>query len=123
MSLIEKISSNENIYLAIETIKLNPGSKTPGVDGKTIENIIANINKVVLKIKKELSDGKYHAGEIRRVNIPKGKGETRPLGIPNIYDRIVQQCIKQVIEPIIDKKFHPNSFGFRPGRSAEHAIA
>lgn len=123
MSLIEKISSNENIYLAIETIKSSPGSKTPGVDGKTIENIIANINKVVLKIKKELSDGKYHAGEIRRVNIPKGKGETRPLGIPNIYDRIVQQCIKQVIEPVIDKKFHPNSFGFRPGRSTEHAIA
>ncbi|MGL5426695.1 MAG: reverse transcriptase domain-containing protein, partial [Cetobacterium sp.] len=49
--------------------------------------------------------------------------ETRPLGIPNIYDRIIQQCIKQVIEPIIDKKFHPNSFGFRPGRSTEHAIA
>ena len=60
MSLIEKISSNENIYLAIETIKSNPGSKTPGIDGKTIENIITNINKVVLKIKKELSDGKYY---------------------------------------------------------------
>lgn len=85
MSLIEKISSNENIYLSIETIKSNPGSKTPGGDGKIIENIIANINKVVLKIKKELSGGKYRAGEIRRVNIPKGKGETRPLGIPNIY--------------------------------------
>ncbi len=123
MSLIEKISANENIYLAIETIKSNSGSKTPGVDGKTIEDIITNINKVVLKIRKELSDGKYRAGEIRRVNIPKGKGETRPLGIPNIYDRIVQQCIKQIIEPIIDNKFHPNSFGFRPGRSPEHAIA
>lgn len=123
MSLIEKITSDENIYSAIECIKSNSGSKTPGVDGKTIENIIANIKEVVHRIKTELSDGKYFASDIRRINIPKGNGETRPLGIPIIYDRVVQQCIKQVIEPIIDRKFHPNSFGFRPGRSPEHAIA
>lgn len=123
MSLIEKITDESNIYLAIESIKKNKGSKTPGVDGKTIKYIVANRSRIVERIKIELSGNTYQPQQIRRVEIPKSKGKTRPLGIPVIYDRVVQQCFKQIIEPLLDKKFHHYSFGFRPQRSTENAIA
>ncbi|MGL6023790.1 MAG: group II intron reverse transcriptase/maturase, partial [Cetobacterium sp.] len=74
------------------------------------------------RIKYDLK-GRYKPGMVKRVEIPKGDGEFRPLGIPNIYDRLVQLCVKQVLEPIVENSFHKYSFGFRAERNTEHAIA
>jgi len=123
MSLIAKIIDKENINQAIDSVEKNEGSKTPGVDKLTIDYIIDNKSKVVDKINEVLSAGTYKPSPIRRVEIPKGEGETRTLGIPTIFDRVVQQAIKQVLEPKLEKKFHNHSYGFRPGRSTENAMA
>lgn len=123
MKLIDKIICEKNIAIAISNLKKNKGSKTPGIDGNTILDIIENKEQIIQKIKVELSMGLYKPSLIKRIEIPKENGKTRPLGIPTIYDRVVQQSIKQILEPILDKKFHANSFGFRPNRSAENAIA
>ena len=120
--LMEIIESEENIKLAYRTIKKNHGSKTPGVDKKTIRNLAKlSEDEYVRLVKKKFSN--YHPRPVRREEIPKDNGKTRPLGIPAISDRIVQQCILQVMEPICEAKFSENSNGFRPNRSAETAIA
>ena len=121
-NLLEIIASDENIKLAYRNIKRNGGSSTAGVDNLTIreiENI--PIDKYVQIVKNKLSW--YKPKAVRRVEIPKPNGKTRPLGIPTIWDRIVQQCILQVLEPICEAKFYKRSYGFRPNRSAENAIA
>ncbi|MGL5964772.1 MAG: group II intron reverse transcriptase/maturase [Fusobacteriaceae bacterium] len=123
MKLIDRIISKENITKAINSVKGKSGSKTPGVDGITIGEILSNFEEIIIKIQTELRDTKYIPKPVKRIEIPKSNGETRPLGIPTLYDRIVQQCIKQILEPILDSKFHRNSFGFRPNRSAENALA
>ena len=116
------ISSEENIRLAYRNIKSNKGSKTPGADGKTIENLKRWNNQDLIKnIQKSLEW--YTPNRVKRVEIPKDNGKKRPLGIPTIKDRLIQQCILQVLEPICEAKFHERSNGFRPNRSAEHAIA
>ncbi|WP_245157068.1 group II intron reverse transcriptase/maturase [Anaerovorax sp. IOR16] len=114
--------SEENIKLAYRNLKTNKGSKTAGVDRKTIENLKRwNDQQLIANIVKSLEW--YTPNKIRRVEIPKANGKTRPLGIPTIKDRLIQQCILQVLEPICEAKFHERSNGFRPNRSAEHAIA
>lgn len=120
--LMEIIESEENIKLAYRTIKTNTGSDTAGVDKRTI-NDLAKLSEeeYVRLIRKQFSC--YHPRPVKRVEIPKPNGKTRPLGIPTIVDRVVQQCILQVMEPICEAKFSDNSYGFRPNRSAEHAIA
>ena len=120
--LMEIIESEENIKLAYRTIKTNTGSDTAGVDKRTI-NDLAKLNEeeYVRLIRKQFSC--YHPRPVKRVEIPKPNGKTRPLGISTIVDRVVQQCILQVMEPICEAKFSDNSYGFRPNRSAEHAIA
>ncbi len=120
--LMSIISSRENILLAYRTLKKNKGSYTPGVDKRTIDNL-ANMqeDKFVYLIQKQFS--LYHPSPVRREEIPKENGKTRPLGIPTIVDRIVQQCVLQVLEPICEAKFSENSNGFRPNRSAETAMA
>lgn len=121
-NLFEIIASNENIKLAYRNIKRNKGSKTAGVDGLTIKNVKKLSEEKFLEIiKKKLAW--YSPQAVKRVEIPKPDGRKRPLGIPTIMDRIVQQCILQVLEPICEAKFHERSNGFRPNRSAEHAIA
>lgn len=120
--LMEIITSNENIELAYRNIKKNTGSKTSGINRHTI-NDIAHIenDELVDYIRNRLKDYKPHP--VRRVEIPKANGKTRPLGIPTIEDRIIQQCIKQVLEPICEAKFYNHSYGFRPNRSTHHAIS
>ena len=120
--LMEIIESEENIKLAYRTIKKNSGSNTAGVDKRTIKDLTkVSEEEYVLLIRKQFNH--YRPRPVRRVEIPKPNGKMRPLGIPTIVDRIVQQCVLQVMEPICEAKFSENSNGFRPNRSAETAIA
>lgn len=120
--LLDIIQSDENIRLAYRNLKTNSGSKTPGADGKTIDDLKRwNDTALIRNIRKSLSW--YNPGKVRRVEIPKDNGKTRPLGIPTIKDRLIQQCVLQVLEPVCEAKFFERSNGFRPNRSAEHAIA
>lgn len=120
--LMEIIEREENIKLAYRTIKKNTGSDTAGADKRTIADLTRlSEEEYVRLIKKQFSN--YHPRPVRRVEIPKPNGKTRPLGIPTIIDRVVQQCVMQVMEPICEARFSDNSYGFRPNRSAEHAIA
>lgn len=121
-NLLEIISSEENIRLAYRNIKKNGGSSTTGIDKlsiKDIENM--SIESYVNIIKRKLTW--YKPKPVKRVEIPKPNGKMRPLGIPTIVDRLVQQCILQVLEPICEAKFFERSNGFRPNRSAKQAIA
>lgn len=121
-SLMKLITSDNNILLAYRNIKRNSGSPTPGVDGVTINDIEKlETSQFLYLVKKRFSF--YKPRKVRRVDIPKPNGKTRPLGIPSIWDRIAQQCILQVMEPICEAKFNKHSYGFRPFRSAENAFA
>jgi group II intron reverse transcriptase/maturase len=121
-NLMSIITSEENIRLAYRNIKTNKGSKTAGVDGKTIEDLKRwNDQSLIENIQKSFEW--YTPNKVRRVEIPKDNGKTRPLGIPTIKDRLIQQCIMQVLEPVCEAKFHERSNGFRPNRSVENAIA
>ena len=121
-NLMPLISSENNIKLAYRTIKGNKGSHTPGVDKRTIKNLASlSEEQFVRLIQKQFSW--YNPRPVRRVEIPKPNGKTRPLGIPTIVDRIVQECILQVLEPICEAQFSEHSNGFRPNRSTETAIA
>lgn len=120
--LMDIITSENNIKLAFRTIKTNTGSKTAGTDGITIQEIKdTEIDKYIELVRNKFNN--FTPDSIRRVYIPKPNGDKRPLGIPTIIDRLVQQCIKQVLEPICEAKFHPHSYGFRPNRSTKQAIA
>ncbi len=121
-NLMEMIASEQNIKLAYRNIKKNKGSKTAGVDGKTVRHLAKWQDKRLIEyVRKKLNW--YEPQAVRRVEIPKDNGKMRPLGIPTIMDRLIQQCILQVLEPICEAKFHERSNGFRPNRSAEHALA
>ena len=121
-NLMELITSRENIKLAYRSIKGNKGSHTAGVDGRTIKHLSRlNEEEYISLIQKQFHW--YKPRPVKRVEILKPNGKIRPLGIPTIVDRIVQQCILQILEPICEAKFHDSSYGFRPNRSTEHAIA
>lgn len=120
--LMEIIQSPENIKLAYRAIKNNRGSHTSGTDNKNIENFAQMSDEGYVELIQSLMDN-YHPKMVKRVEIPKPNGKKRPLGVPCIQDRIVQQCILQILEPICEAKFHEKSYGFRPNRSAENAIA
>ena len=121
-NLTEIIVSDENIQLAYRNIKKNSGSKTAGTDGKTIKDLAKWKPQTVIDyVNKRIQW--FVPQTVRRTEIPKPNGKTRPLGIPTIGDRLIQQCILQVLEPICEAKFYDKSFGFRPNRSTEHAIA
>ena len=121
-NLIEVITMPENIRMAYRNLKKNHGSHTPGTDKKTINDIEKlSDEQLIGKIQEKFRW--YRPQSVRRVEIPKGNGKVRPLGIPTIMDRLVQQCVLQVLEPICEAKFHEHSYGFRPNRSTGNAIA
>ena len=125
-NLMDVILSRENILLAYRNIKSNTGSITPGTDKLKISDIgKLTADEVTARVRKIVKGAKngYTPRSVRRKDIPKPNGNTRPLGIPCIWDRLVQQCIKQVMEPICEARFSNNSYGFRPNRSVENAIA
>lgn len=117
----ELIVDINNIKAAISSVAKNSGSNTAGVDGMTKADY-PDLDALANEVHKRMQ--KYRPGAVRRVYIPKpGSDKTRPLGIPNYIDRVVQMAIKRVIEPICEDRFYRKSYGFRPGRSAENAIA
>ena len=122
--LVELIALPENIRLAYRNIKANSGSRTAGTDGRTIKDLEKMPDsRLVALVQRKLNW--YEPQSVRRVEIPKGNDpkKKRPLGIPTILDRLIQQCVLQILEPICEAKFHEHSYGFRPNRSQEHAIA
>ena len=121
-NLMKIIISSKNIGLALRNLKTNKGSNTPGVDGKTIEDLKILKNSELIKYVRNRFSA-FTPNAIRRVFIDKEDGRKRPLGIPTIGDRLLQQCIKQVLDPIGEAKFHNHSYGFRPNRSTHHAIS
>lgn len=122
VNLMDYITSENNILLAYRNIKNNKGSKTVGTDNRNIE-YFKGMGKDVFVKRIQNKFKNYMPKSVKRVEIPKPDGKLRPLGIPCIEDRIIQQCIKQVIEPICEAKFHKHSYGFRPNRNTSHAIA
>lgn len=122
LRLYEHIISKENILLAFRNIKANTGSKTTGTDGITIDKYkIENVDEFIQEIRDVLKN--YKPQTVRRVEIPKPNGKKRPLGIPVMIDRLIQQMFKQVLEPICEAKFYNHSYGFRPNRSTHHVMA
>ncbi|EGS5728043.1 group II intron reverse transcriptase/maturase [Clostridium perfringens] len=121
--LMKYITCENNIKLAYRNIKNNTGSKTYGTDFINIKDIEKiSVEEFVQIIQRKFDN--YQPKLVKRVEIPKeGSDKTRPLGIPTMYDRIIQQCIFQVLEPICEAKFYEHSYGFRPNRSVEQAIA
>jgi RNA-directed DNA polymerase len=120
-SLIDKVYKLENLGKAFELVKSNKGA--PGVDGETIESFETYLNANILQLQNELKTDAYEPLPVRRVYIDKDDGTKRPLGIPSVRDRIVQQAVKNVLEPIFEPDFHPSSYGYRPNRSCQKAVA
>lgn len=121
-NLMRYITAEENILLAYRNIKRNKGSKTSSMDKVTIREVAKMTQEMLINFVKQRFNN-YQPRVVRRKEIPKPNGETRPLGIPSFWDRLIQQCILQVLEPICEANFHTRSYGFRPNRSAENAIA
>ena len=120
MELIEVILSDENLKKAIKRVKSNKG--VPGIDKMTVNEIDRYFEENKETIKSSILEKKYKPQAVKRVYIPKPNGKKRPLGIPTVVDRVIQQAIAQVLSRIYDNKFSDNSFGFRPNRSAHDAM-
>ena len=120
MELIEWILQDENINKAIKSVKKNKGAY--GIDKMPVEELDGYFATHREEIKSQIRDGKYKPIPVRRVYIPKSNGKKRPLGIPTVVDRVVQQATAQVLSLGYDKYFSEHSYGFRPGRSCQQAI-
>lgn len=119
-SLMDKVYAPKTLEAAWKKVRANRGSA--GVDGQSIERFAARPEAYLAELGRDLRTGDYRPEAIRRVEIPKGDGTARPLGIPAVKDRIAQTAVKSVIEPIFEVMFHPSSHGFRPGRSCKDAL-
>jgi RNA-directed DNA polymerase len=118
--LLERILSKANMRQAWKRVKANAGA--PGVDNMAVDKFSAWAKQHWAEIRHRLQTGTYHPLPVKRVEIPKPTGGMRPLGIPAVVDRLIQQAIAQVLLPIFDPGFSRHSYGFRPGRSAHDAV-
>jgi RNA-directed DNA polymerase len=118
--LMERIVDPENLNAAWQRVRRNQGA--PGVDGVTIEAFPAILGQQTERLRKELLAGSYRPMPVRRVFIPKPDGTERPLGVPTVLDRLIQQAVAQILNPLFDPGFSENSHGFRPGRNAHQAV-
>jgi len=118
--LLEKIIDRNNLNQAFKRVKANKGSH--GIDGMKVDELLQYLKENGDSLRQSILDGSYKPNPVRRVEIPKSDGKKRPLGIPTIVDRVIQQAIAQVLIPIFEEKFSENSYGFRPNRSAHQAI-
>lgn len=119
--LMEEVVNRENLNRAYRRVKANQGA--PGVDGMTLRELGDWIKEHKQELIAALLDGSYQPQAVRGVEIPKPGGGMRQLGIPTVVDRLVQQAILQVLDPILDPTFSASSFGFRSGRGAHDALA
>lgn len=118
---MEQVADHANLNAAWKRVRQNGGA--PGIDGLTIEQFPATLAGRTEALREQLLDGSYRPSALRRVTIPKPNGGERQLGIPTVQDRLVQQALLQVLQPILDPTFHAHSYGFRPGRRAHQAVA
>jgi group II intron reverse transcriptase/maturase len=118
--LLGQALARENVVRAWKRVKANKGSA--GVDGRTVQDTAEYLRQAWPDIRQRLLDGTYKPEPVRRVGLPKPGGGTRELGIPTVVDRLIQQALLQVLQPLIDPTFSAHSYGFRPGRSAHQAV-
>ena len=117
---LDEVASPPNLAKALLHVARNKGAA--GVDGKSVDEVVADVHRLLPRLRRELLSGRYRPGDVRRVWIPKPGGGRRGLGIPNVVDRWVQQAVHQVLAPVYEPTFHPSSHGFRPQRGAGTAI-
>jgi group II intron reverse transcriptase/maturase len=112
--------TKRQVWEAYKRVKANKGAA--GIDGQTIEAFEEDLSGNLYKLWNRLASGSYFPSPVRRVEIPKGDGGMRPLGIPTVSDRVAQMVVKDYLEPELEKYFHPDSYGYRPGKSALDAV-
>jgi len=113
--------AKREVWEAYKRVKANHGAA--GVDGQSIAEFEADLSNNLYRLWNRMSSGSYMPPPVRRVDIPKGEGRTRPLGIPTVSDRIAQMVVQRYLEPILEPHFHEDSYGYRSGRSAHDALA
>jgi RNA-directed DNA polymerase len=118
---MDKVYALTNLRVAFAGVKANGGAA--GVDNQTVEMFECHREENLGKLSQSLRDGSYRPQAVRRVWIPKpGSGEKRPLGIPTVRDRVVQAALRHVLEPIFERDFAEQSYGFRPNRGCKQAL-
>jgi len=118
--LLERILDRDNLNNAFKRVKANKGAH--GVDGMEVDELLQYLKDNRDPLRQSILDGKFRPNPVRRAEIPKEDGKKRNLGIPTVVDRVIQQAIAQILTPIFEKQFSDNSYGYRPGRNAHHAI-
>jgi group II intron reverse transcriptase/maturase len=118
--LMEEVVQRGNAKAALKRVKQNKGS--PGVDGMTVDELPEHLAEHWEEIRGQLLSGTYQPKPVKRQEIPKSGGGVRELGIPTVADRVAQTVVKIVLEPLVEPEFHPDSYGYRPGRSALDAV-
>jgi RNA-directed DNA polymerase len=120
LTLLERVLERANLQRALKQVRSNRGA--PGIDGMSVDALPSYLKEHWREIRAQLLEGCYCPQPVRRVDIPKPDGRTRPLGIPTVLDRFIQQAIAQVVNEQWEPHFHPRSYGFRPQRSAHQAV-
>lgn len=119
--LMSRVVERDNMQLAYSRVMKNRGA--PGIDGMRCEDLKAWLKGNWSQVKRTLLDGTYRPQAVRRVDIPKPQGGVRTLGVPTVVDRLIQQALHQAMQPLFEPTFSQSSYGFRPGRSAQQAVA